>query len=45
VVLTPADPDLWPSRSLIENDGAVAREFQAGDQGAGDGGAAAQRLV
>jgi hypothetical protein len=43
VVLTPADPDLCRSRGLIETDGAVACEFQAGDQGVGLGGAAAQR--
>jgi hypothetical protein len=39
----PAAPDLCPSRVLLEREGAVAREFQAGDQGAGNGGAAAQR--
>ena len=33
LVFPRADPDLCPGRFLRETDGAVTREFQAGDQG------------
>jgi hypothetical protein len=37
------NPDRRPVTVLLQRDSAVAGQFEAGDQGAGDGGAAAQR--
>jgi hypothetical protein len=45
VVHPSADPDLCPGRVLLEHQGTVAGELEAGGQSAGDGGAAAQRFV
>ena len=43
VAFPAADADVRPGHVLVERQGAVAHEFQAGDQGAGDGCATAQR--
>ena len=42
MIILPSDRDRRPRRLLIECKPPIAREFQAGEQRAGDGSAAAQ---